>query len=132
MNVLPGSIQSIQTHGNLTLVKVRVSGLVFTSIIIETPETAGYLQEGAKVRVMFKETEVIISRNDLNISLQNRIPARITAIKEGQLLSQLTLQYHDHFIGSIITSNAVRQLQLSIGIDVVAMIKTNEIMLSEE
>ena len=131
MNILPGSIQSIRTHGNLTLVKVQVSGLMFTSIIIETPETAGYLREGTNIKVMFKETEVIIGRNDPEISLQNKIPAKITGIKEGQLLSQLTLQYRDHQICSIITSNAVRQLQLASGDEVVAMVKTNEIMLSE-
>jgi molybdopterin-binding protein len=131
MNILPGAIQNIQTHGNLTLVKVNVSGLVFTTIIIETPETVSYLKEGAKIKVMFKETEVIIGRNEPVISLQNRIPAIITDINQGRLLSQITLQYLDHSIGSIITSSAVRQLQLSTGDEVVAMIKTNEIMLSE-
>lgn len=131
MNILPGTVQDIQTHGNLTLVKVNVSELVFTTIIIETPETVGYLKESAKIKVMFKETEVIIGRNEPVISLQNRIPARITDINQGQLLSQITLQYRDYTIGSIITSNAVEQLKLSTGDEVVAMIKTNEIMLSE-
>jgi len=131
MNILPGAIQNIQTHGNLTLVKVNVSGLVFTTIIIETPDTVSYLKEGTKIKVMFKDTQVNTRRNDPIISLQNRIPAIITDINHGQLLSQITLQYLNHSIGSIITSNAVRQLQLSIGEEVVAMIKTNEIMLSE-
>lgn len=131
MNTLPGTIQSIQTHGNLTLVKVDVSGLMFTSIVIETPDTVSYLRNGAEVKVMFKETEVIIGKNDLDISLQNRIPAKVVQIREGQLLSQLTLKYQNHLIGSIITSNAVKQLQLLTGSHVVAMIKTNEIMLSE-
>ena len=131
MNILPGTIQSINTHGNLTLVKVNVSDLTFTSIVIETPDTASYLREGTEIKVMFKETEVIIGLNDPNISLQNRIPAKVTSIKEGKLLSELTLSYRDYSICSVITSNAVRQLQLSPGNEVVAMIKTNEIMLSE-
>ena len=43
MNILPGTIKEIQTHGNLTLVKVSVSDITFTSIVIETPESANYL-----------------------------------------------------------------------------------------
>ena len=131
MNTLPGTIKKIQTHGNLTLVRVLVSDITFTSIVIETPESASYLKIGAEITVMFKETEVIISKNAHEISLQNRIPAKIMEITEGQLLSQITLQYQSHFISSIITSNAVKQLQLTPGKEVIAMIKTNEIMLSE-
>jgi molybdopterin-binding protein len=52
-------------------------------------------------------------------------------VKKGQLLSQLTLQFHQNVFRSLITSNAVEQLGISAGQDVIAMIKTNEIMLSE-
>lgn len=131
MNILPGIIKSTQTHGNLTLVKVDISNISFTSIVIETPDTVDYLKEGAKINVMFKETEVIISKEDAQISLQNRIPAKVTGIRQGKLLSQISLQYQDQTLYSIITSNAVEQLQLSVGTEVIAMIKTNEVMLSE-
>ncbi len=131
MNILPGTIRDIQTHGNLTLVRVEVSEITFTSIVIETPATASYLSPGTKVNVMFKETELIIARNSGEISLQNRIPVKIIEIAQGQLLSQLTLQYRDYRLDSVITSNAVKQLQLNLGDEVIAMIKTNEVMLSE-
>lgn len=131
MNVLPGTIREIQTHGNLTLVTVDVSDIVFTSIVIETPETASYLEPGTPIKVMFKETEVIIGKNGAEISLRNQIPVQVREIKEGKLLSQLILQYKNHRFSSIITTNAVNQLQLKPGSEVLAMIKTNEIMLSE-
>lgn len=113
------------------MVKVDVADVTFTSIVIETPETANYLKTGAPVIVMFKETEVIISKNSADISLQNQIPVKVTAIEQGKLLSQLNLQYQQHTLCSIITTNAVQQLQLQPGSEVIAMIKTNEIMLSE-
>ena len=131
MNVLPGTIIQINTHGNLSLVKVQVVDLVFTSIIIETPTTVDYLKPGTSIKVMFKETEVIIGKDTPNISLQNKIRATISQIDQGALLCRLTLKYHDHTITSVITSNAVEQLQLSEGTEVVAMVKTNEVMLSE-
>ena len=129
--MLPGNIQSIQTYGNLTLVKVAVANIVITSIVIETPATANYLEIDAPAKVMFKETEVVISKTPVEISLQNRIPATILEIKTGKLLSQLKLQFQEHVFHSIITSNAVQQLSLSTGNQIVAMIKTNEIMLSD-
>ena len=131
MNILPGIIEEFQTHGNLTLVKVRIEDLLFTTIVIETPESVGYLKQDCPIKVMFKETEVIISKDNQDISLQNRIPSVVEEIKQGQLLSHLILKYRSYLIGSIITSNAVNQLQIKPGSEVVAMIKTNEIMLSE-
>ena len=131
MNILPGTIQELDTHGNLTLVKVAVSNIVFTSIIIETPETVEYLTPNNLIKVMFKETEVIICNQEVEISMQNRIPVQIIEIETGQLLSRLSLQFQEHVLCSIITTNAVRQLQLVPGGRVIAMVKTNEIMLSE-
>ena len=131
MNILPGTIANIKSHGNLTLVKVTVADLSFTTIVIETPDTASYLKQDASIKVMFKETEVIIAEDDLGISLQNRIPGQVTAINKGALLSQVTLRYQDHTVTSIITTNAVDQLGIIPGSKVVAMVKTNEIMLSE-
>lgn len=131
MNILPGTIREIKTHGNLTLVRIAVSDITFTSIVIETPATATYLKPGTAIQVMFKETEVIIAKTSQDISLQNRIPVRITEITKGQLLSQLLLQFHDYKICSVITSNAVNQLQLKPGSEVIALVKTNEVMLAE-
>ena len=129
--MLPGIIKDLQTHGNLTLVKVAVEDQVFTSIVIETPSTVNYLKIGAPIQVMFKETEVIISREPVEISLQNRIPATLLEIKSGELLSQLKLQFHQYVFRSIITTRAVAQLKLRTGQQVYAMVKTNEIMLAE-
>jgi molybdopterin-binding protein len=131
LNILPGTIRDLHVHGNLTLVKVAVSDITITSIVIETPDTATYLKVGAPVKVMFKETEVIIGKSGVDISLQNQIPVKLVAIEQGQLLCQLSMQYQEYTLCSIITSNAVNQLQLRPGVEVIAMIKTNEIMLSE-
>lgn len=132
MNVLTGSIKSIQNHGNLSLVLVTVASVDLTSIVIETPQSADYLKIGTTVKVMFKETEVIIARKgEYAISLQNQIPVSILKINEGLLLSELTLDYQGSFIRSIITTRAVKKLALSPGDEVMAMIKTNELMLAK-
>lgn len=132
MNCLTGKIASFNVYENLTLVSIQVGGVLMTSIIIETPNTCRYLVEGKPIKVLFKETEVVIGKGDISgISLQNRLECELVHINKGVLLSELTLITQNITIYSIITTNAVNQLGLEVGEIVLAMIKTNEIMLSE-
>ena len=88
--------------------------------------------KGHPVRAIFKETEVVLASDEKhNISLQNRIPGTIKKLKQGVLISKVTINSSVGELVSIISTNAVKQLKLSIGLPVVAMIKLNEIMLSE-
>jgi molybdate transport system regulatory protein len=131
MNTLIGTITAIQSHDDLSLVKVISNGITFTAIILDTPATTDYLTIRKDVKLLFKETEVIIAKDlDINISVQNRIPCSIQQIITGMILSQLNLSFGDVTIKSIITTNAVRQLGLKEDDTVLALIKTNEISLS--
>jgi molybdate transport system regulatory protein len=131
MNTLTGTITAIQSHDNLSLVKVLSNGASFTSIVLDTPETTDYLSIGNNIQLLFKETEVIIAKNfDINISVQNRIPCSIQSIITGVILSQVNLSFGETMIRSIITTNAVKQLGLKENDTVLALIKTNEVSLS--
>ena len=133
MNILKGKIHQIETHEHLSLVKIKVGRFTFTTVVIETPQSVDYLQTGGEINILFKETEVLICRKPCpQISLQNRIEGTIEDIVKGKLLSQVTLRSEIGSIRSIITTNAVRQLGLEKKIDVIAMIKTNEIMLQHD
>lgn len=133
MNILKGEISQIQSHESLSLVKIKVGKYNFTTIVIETSETAEYLRIGSEINVLFKETEVLICRKPCpKISLQNRMDCSIEDIDQGKLLSHLTLKTEAGSIRSIITSNAVRQLGLKRNDEVIAMVKTNEIMLQHD
>lgn len=134
MNSLKGHIKEVQVNGSLSLVSVVLSDeLLFKAIIIETPETASYLIEGHLINVLFKETEVVIGMDKAPlISLQNQIKGEIKHIERGLLLSNVIINTPVGDISSIITTNAVDQLSLKEELRVCAMIKTNEIMLSEE
>jgi molybdate transport system regulatory protein len=132
MNTTIGTIAEIQSHDGLSLVKVKTNNdIIFTSIVIDDAETNNYLIKGKTVKVFFKETEVIISKDfDLNISIQNRIPCIIQTLKIGVLLGQVDMLFGETIISSIITSNACKQLNLKENDNVLALIKTNEISLS--
>ena len=133
MNTLSGHITAITTEDEISLVKVDAAENTFTAIVIDTPERSAYLKPGHPVRLLFKETEVIIATTSpLAISVQNRIACLIKKIQTGKLLCELTLSLEgsDKEIRSIITRNACDQLSLQTGHKVTALIKTNEVSLS--
>lgn len=133
MNVLSGNIIDITTEDQLSLVKVQAAENTFTAIVIDTPEKSAYLKIGAPIRLLFKETEVIIATpSPLAISIQNKVGCLIKNIIKGKILCELTLNVEnsDAELRSIITRNACEQLSLQTGDKVIALIKTNEVSLS--
>ena len=132
MNVLKGNIAEIRVNGELSIIRVDVKGNLLSCIVIDTPETADYLVVGGKVRVIFKETEVIIATGETQgISLRNKFRGKVSRIDSDILLSKLTIGTPVGDITSIITSNAVKELGIKEGTEVTAMIKTNELILSK-
>jgi len=132
MNVLNGKITAIKTKGSLSLVQINVSDIFLNTIIIETPKTASYLKKGTPIKVVFKETEVIIAKGTTNnLSLQNKVLGSIFEIEKGDFLSKITIDSEVGKIVVIITTEAVEELQLNINDEVTAMMQTTEIMLSE-
>lgn len=132
MNRFEGHIASIEVDGVMSLVTVEVSGNLFLScILIDTPESAPYLVIGQKVYILFKETEVVIGLEKTSgISLRNKIPAKVSEIKKGTLLSSLALECAAGKMHALISSQAVEELEIKKGTSVMAMIKLNELMLS--
>ncbi|WP_298544523.1 tobe domain protein [uncultured Aquimarina sp.] len=132
MNVFSGHISDIQVNESLSMVSVRINEHVtLKTIVVETPETASYLKIENTVEVLFKETEVIISKEDaLSISIQNKITATIKGVKKGVLLSRLTLKSEIGDIIAIIATEVLNKMMLVENQEVIAMIKVNEIMIS--
>ena len=133
MNKLSGKIINIKSDDHLSIIELQVGSDIFKSIVIETLETAPFLKKDANVNALFKETEVSIAKNlSGRISLQNKMKCTIKDIKKGKLLSQLMLDYSGNNIFSIITAAAVEQLELKKGDEVLALVKTNEVMITPQ
>jgi len=131
MNILEGIIIEIQSHEGLSLVRVQSNDFTFSSIVLDTTETADYLKVDNGVKIIFKETEVIISKDlSPNVSIQNQLLCHVASVKKGVILSEITITVGGHTIKSIITTNASEQLALQENDMVMALIKTNEVSLS--
>ena len=132
MNILKGNIEAIKVSGDLSIITVKVANTNLTAIVIDTPKTDDYLQKGNPVKVIFKETEVIIGVGDVDgISLRNKLFGEVISIASDNLLSKLVINTDVGEITSIITSNSVKRLKIDIGTKLTAMVKTNELMLSK-
>lgn len=131
MNVVYGEITEIVSEGELSLVRILAGGQSFHAILIDTPATSTYLRNGHPVRLLFKETEVMIAKQDsLQISVRNQIRCRVAKIIPGKLLCELTLDWPGAPLRSIITRTACEELNLKVNDPVIALIKTNEVSLS--
>lgn len=130
MNSYQGTIQTIDTAGSLSLVKVDVRGVVFSTVIIDTPESLPKLKVKNDVHVIFKESEVVLARPPLTISMQNRVSGIIKVLDQGKLLTKVTINSSIGPVVALVTTAAIDQLDLKVNSEIVALIKTNEVMLS--
>lgn len=130
MNTLTGIVTQIQKSGAILLADVDVDGHSFSALLIESATQPQWLQKGNSVTLVFKETEVSISKGLSGlISIRNRMKCKVVKVEHGDLLSKVTLQFQNHTITSAITTRSVDSLQISVGNEVEAMVKANEISL---
>jgi len=136
MNTLSGEITAITTEQHISLVKVLAGDQLFYSLILDTPDTSPWLKIGAAVRLLFKETEVMIAlptSTPLPISVRNQLPCRITSIISGTILCELALDLAPgRQIKAIITRAACDALSLKENDPIIALIKTNEVSLAHD
>jgi molybdate transport system regulatory protein len=132
MNQLKATITAIESAGDISLVSLAAAGESFSSLVIDTPATAAYLQPGKEIVMVFKETEMSIGKSLAGgLSLRNRFPARVRQIEAGTILSNIYLDFKGIPLQAVITSRSVADLQLTVGDEVVGLVKSNEISLTE-
>ncbi len=123
---------AIETDGHLSVVEVNVGSDTLTAMLLEAPANAPYLAEGNAVAVLFKETEVSLGKNlSGQLSLRNRLRGTVRRIHRGKILSEVALDYQGQTLTSIVTTRAVTSLGLAEGDEVEALVKANEVSLTE-
>jgi molybdopterin-binding protein len=66
------------------------------------------------------------------LSARNQIPARVTAIHNGEAISNVELDANGTRLVASITVEAVQQLGLSVGSQVTAVIKASDVILATD
>ena len=103
----------------------------WVSVVLDTPSTAPYMILGNEVKVLFKETEVILGIQQRNqISVENCIEGILKSIERGEILSRLVVTTAIGELVAVVGSNSVERLELVANQDVTALVKMNEIILA--
>jgi molybdopterin-binding protein len=66
----------------------------------------------------------------MKLSARNQIPARVTSIQAGEAIANVELDANGVRMVASITLEAVRQLGLTEGSDVIAVIKASDVILA--
>jgi molybdopterin-binding protein len=67
----------------------------------------------------------------LKTSARNRLPGTVTAVKLGEVMAQVDIRVGDNHIVSVITREAAEELGLKEGDQVIAIIKSTEVMVGK-
>ena len=133
MNKLTGTISKIQQSGAILLVDVDVDGHGFSAMLIESAIQPEWLTTGSAIDLVFKETEVSLAKNlSGTISMRNRMKCTVLHVVRGELLSKISLKFHEYTLTSAITTRSVDSLQLTIGDEIEALVKANEVSLMKK
>jgi molybdopterin-binding protein len=123
--MLNACVTTIDSSSHLCTLGVTVFLDSFELLLVESPT----LYKSDTVTLVFKETEVIIQKSSPSVCSANTQKGIIKAIESGIVLTSITLIYHDTSIVSLITTNACKRLELTIGDEVAWMVQPSEISL---
>jgi molybdopterin-binding protein len=132
MNKLSGIITQIQSSGAIMLIDVDVDGHAFSALLIGSAINPKWLHLGNTIGLVFKETEVSLAKGlSGKISMRNHMMCRVMHIERGKLLSNITLQFQRYAIRSAITTRAIDALGVTVGEEIEALVKANEVVLMQ-
>jgi molybdopterin-binding protein len=128
MNKLTGVIKDIKSYDDILQISIDVKGKIFTSLIISSNEI---YKLGEKINILFKETEVMIATVFSKVSARNAFICKINDIKNGEILSSISFDFYGDKIVSIITKNALQDLDCKENEEFMWFIKSNEITIQK-
>lgn len=66
----------------------------------------------------------------MKLSARNQIRGKVTAIKEGAVEAQVSIDVRGQAMISVVTMDAVASLGLKVGSDVIAIVKADSVLLA--
>ncbi|WP_282090105.1 TOBE domain-containing protein [Streptomyces tendae] len=131
-NQLPGTVTAVTPGEAMTTVGVRLSGGqdLTAAITRESAEDLA-LAPGSAVRALVKSTEVALATGRVDgLSIRNRLPGTVTAVTTGAAMASVAVAVEGAELTAAITRQAADDLGLSVGVPVVALVKSTEVSLA--
>ncbi|WP_326785019.1 TOBE domain-containing protein [Streptomyces sp. NBC_00151] len=131
-NQLPGTVTSVTPGEVMATVKVRLDAgqEITAAVTLEAVQELG-LTPGSAVRALIKSTEVSLATGPVDgLSIRNQLPGTVTDVASGGAMARVKVRVAGGELTSAITGDAVSDLGLSAGSEVVALIKSTEVSLA--
>ena len=117
------SLVTLTSHGHPMIAAVTTQSV--QDLELKTDES---------VIALVKATETMLAKGDvtgLKISPRNKIPARISDIRQGSAMTAVSLTAGDLQMTAVITRHAAEELGLGTGDSVTAIFKATDVMLQK-
>ncbi|MER6571108.1 TOBE domain-containing protein [Streptomyces sp. NPDC001093] len=131
-NQLPGTVTEVHPGEAMATVKLRLEGgqHLMAAITKESAEDLS-LTPGSTVRALVKSTEVSLATHRVEgLSIRNQLQGTIVGLTTGAVMASVKISVDDGELTAAITKEAVTDLGLFVGSDVVALIKATEVSLA--
>ena len=131
-NQLAGTVSTVTPGEVMATVKVRLSGgqEITAAITLQSVRELG-IAEGSAVHALVKSTEVSLATREVaGVSIRNQLPGRVTDVTTGDAMASVKVTVPGGELTSAITKEAVIDLGLVTGSNVVALIKSTEVSLA--
>ena len=133
MNRFQAIITQIESEGSLHIVTFDFEG---TQLRMMSLELGAEVRVGCVVILTIKSTYIALAKTSTvsfaeSVSYTNLIPATITNVKQGKLLSSIGLDAEGYRLESIITRGSADRMRLVVGETVTMLIKASELSIVE-
>ncbi len=124
MNILNATLTATTSSEHLSVLTVSVDEDPFYLLLVEQSHES----IGEALKLVFKETEVILSKTAV-LTTANTQNAIVKKIERGDVLSQITLEYHAAAITALVPTQSFNALDIHEGNEIYWTVNPSEISL---
>jgi molybdopterin-binding protein len=124
MNRFTATITSITSKESINQIELSRNGEKIKMLTLKLPPNIAI---GLDVNLMCKESEVAVGKSLSQISISNQIRGVIKEIKEGEIISIITIDSRVGTLNSLITTSSLRVMGFQANDEIFALIKANEL-----
>jgi molybdopterin-binding protein len=127
MNTIHAVIQKIESTENLNIITFTTQTQELKMMSLALSDS---LHIGSKISLTVKATNIALAKDiEGLLSYSNQLKVTILSIDEGELLSAIRVDFLGEVLESIITTDSKKRMQLMVGEEILALIKSSDLAL---